>query len=145
MTAPTCPYCGEPARRASAADVYGPHRSQGFADRVFWHCQPCDAYVGTHPGTEVPLGTPAKAKLRKLRADVHAALDPLWRGSPRKRMRADAYAYLAQALGIDAQECHVGLFDEERCNAALSALRGVEVESIAGLADSARPTKDPAK
>lgn len=131
MPAPTCPYCGEPTKRLTGAELYGPFRSRGFEERVFWNCSECDAYVGCHPGTETALGTPAKAPLRKLRSQVHAALDPLWRGSARKRMRAEAYGYLAKALAIDPSDCHVGLFDEARCQEALAILAKATPEAIA--------------
>lgn len=136
-----CPYCGKPARRASAADVYGADKSASFSERVFWQCQPCDAYVGTHPGTDAPLGTLANRGLRRLRVQVHALLDPLWRGSPDKRMRTVAYAFLARRLGITERNCHVGLFDEALCERALSALRGVTVESLSAPIDSGRTRK----
>lgn len=136
-TAPACPYCGRPATAATAEEVYGPERSRGFRDARFWRCIPCEAYVGCHPGTDVALGTPAKEPLRKLRSQVHARLDPLWRTQARRgKARGEAYAFLARALGISAGECHVGLFDEARCLLALSRLQGVTMESI--RAESAR-------
>ena len=116
---PTCPYCSAPAALVGGDVVY-PHRPD-LASKRFWLCRPCDAYVGCHPGTTRPLGTPANADLRALRSQVHAALDPLWRSG--RMRRSEAYERLAVALGIPGEECHVGMFDEARCRAAFGALR----------------------
>jgi hypothetical protein len=94
-----------------------------LAEKRFWLCHPCDAYVGCHPGTTRPLGTPANADLRVLRSRVHAALDPLWKGG--RVRRSEAYERLAVAMGIPGEECHVGMFDEARCRDALAAIRSI--------------------
>jgi hypothetical protein len=118
---PICPYCSAPTALVKSDVVY-PHRPD-LAGKKFWLCHPCDAYVGCHPGTERPLGTPANADLRALRSKVHAALDPLWRGG--RLRRSEAYERLAVAMGIPGEECHVGMFDEARCRDALAAIRSI--------------------
>lgn len=111
-----CPYCGSRASNVTGADIY-PHRPD-LASKRFFACNPCGAWVGCHPDGK-PLGRLANAELRRAKQYVHAAFDPLWRG--RKMSRSGAYAWLARALNISTAECHIGMFDVERCRAAYRA------------------------
>jgi hypothetical protein len=117
-----CRYCGQPARLVSGDQIY-PHRPD-LARLKFWRCSPCDAWVGVHQGTDNALGILAKAELRRLKSRVHAAFDPIWlaEDKDRRMKRSEAYRWLAEGLGIPEEECHIGMFDEDRCNAALSFL-----------------------
>lgn len=115
-----CRYCNRPAQLVTGDRVY-PHRPD-LRQHKFWRCAPCGAWVGVHPGTDKPLGILATAELRRLKTLVHAALDPLWLKRPRRMKRGEAYAWLAKGLGITSDECHVGMFDEDRCRAALAFL-----------------------
>lgn len=123
-----CRYCGEPARLVNGDQVY-PHRPD-LAGLKFWRCTPCDAWVGVHNGTENPLGILAKAELRKLKTLVHAAFDPIWQ--KRGMGRSKAYRWLAEGLGISKEECHVGMFDEARCKAALAFLSAAKADQRTG-------------
>ena len=117
----TCPYCGKPAQLTTGDYIY-PHRHD-LADRHFWVCWPCDAYVGCHAkGAQVgrvtsdgtlPLGRLANAALRKAKSRAHAAFDPLWRSGNMKRRQA--YGWLASQLGIPVDDCHIGMFNEQQC------------------------------
>lgn len=123
---PTCPYCGQPAEKTTGAVVY-PHLRR-LAGKVMYRCQPCKAWVGCHDGTDKPLGRLANADLRKAKQDAHAAFDPIWEelafsGMSRSRARTQAYAWLAEALGIAVRDCHIGLFDEETCRRVVAACK----------------------
>lgn len=74
-----------------------------------------------HDGTDVAKGTPANKALREARKKAHAAFDPIWKTNQMKRR--DAYQWLASTLGIPVQECHIGMFNLERCNDALLACK----------------------
>ena len=113
-----CPYCGGGAALLNGGDIY-PHRGD-LVTKPFYACRPCGAWVGCHPGTTKPLGRLADQHLRKAKMRVHAKLDPLWRTGQIKR--SSAYARLADHLGIPASECHVGMFDLERCQRAEQVL-----------------------
>lgn len=119
MTASICPYCNNPAKLVNGSAVYP--RYPALADKLFWQCKPCDAYVGVHAGSERPLGRLANAELRKEKMAAHAAFDPLWKrkmardGIPKKAARAKAYKWLAEALSIPREECHIGMMDIARC------------------------------
>ena len=93
-----------------------PHRPDLF-DLVFYQCAPCDAYVGTHKGTKMPLGTLANAELRAARSRAHCAFDPLWKKGPISRRQA--YARLANKLYITTKDCHIAKFDLATCEATL--------------------------
>lgn len=149
MTRPTCPYCQAMAMRTTGATIY-PHRLD-LADKVFYWCPPCDAYVGTHATTGEPLGTLANANLRRLRSKTHAVFDPLWQEPARKdvtsiknlcrkypkpfeyfvpRYRTAAYAALAAALGIPVEDCHIGMFDAAQCRQVIHLCNSGELGSL---------------
>ena len=110
----TCNYCGKSAQLCSGSEVY-PHRKDLW-NRRFWVCKPCDARVGCHRGSITPLGRLANAELRKAKMEAHAAFDPLWRDKPRiLGDRRTAYLWLARQLRLTEHECHIGMFDVERC------------------------------
>lgn len=106
-----CPYCKCLTKYVSAEKIYG----KGVKDygMLYW-CQPCDAYVGCHKGTDQALGRLAKWDLRRAKKDAHAAFDPIWKLN--YMTRAEAYLWLAQALQIDSQWCHIGMFNTKTCN-----------------------------
>ena len=115
----SCPYCGCVAPLVTGEEVY-PHRRDLYA-KQFYACLPCGAWVGCHPGTTKPLGRLANAHLRQAKMRVHALLDPLWRSGAAKR--STVYARLSDHLSITPQECHVGMFDLERCANAERVLK----------------------
>lgn len=128
----TCQYCNQPAKLVTGKVVY-PHRSDLWSNKL-WYCETDLAWVGCHPGnpTNEPLGILADAELRRLKMRVHALFDPLWgrfKGStlpskpPFKGNRSAAYHWLSGALGIPGEQCHVGMFTNERCKEALRVLR----------------------
>ncbi len=113
-----CPYCGGQAKLVGGKAIY-PHRADLHA-RKFWQCAPCDAYVGCHKpnpqlgfdGTQ-PLGRLANAELRKAKSAAHESFDPIWQEEHMSRRAA--YAWLAKALGIPVERCHIGEFDVALC------------------------------
>jgi hypothetical protein len=120
MTAPICAECGATTRLTNGAEIY-PHRPD-LAQRAFWRCA-CGAYCGCHKGTDRPLGTPAGPTLRRERLMLHAQFDKLWKGSPARSARGEAYAWLGRELELTPPECHIGLFDAALCARAFRALR----------------------
>lgn len=108
---PRCDYCGRDAVLVTGADIY-PHLPELHA-KQFWCCAPCGAYVGCHPGTERPLGRLANAELRRAKVAAHGAFDLLWRARGWKRNAA--YRWLADQLGIDREQCHIGMFNVATC------------------------------
>lgn len=133
-----CPYCSARAENVGG-DVIYPHRPD-LADKRFWRCVPCDAYVGCHRGTSNPLGRLANAELRTAKIAAHAALDPIWRARlVRKRAvdpkytkgmaRGGRYKALAALLGIGQHECHIGMFDVARCRRVVEICKSGALEA----------------
>ena len=120
--APDCPYCGKPSEAADGTRIY-PHRPD-LADKLFFICAPCGAWVGTHRSTGQPLGRLANAELRRLKQSVHAVFDPLWEAKIRrdnctkKKARGAAYMWLADQMGIPREDCHIAMFNEDQCRKA---------------------------
>ena len=130
---PDCPYCAGPSELADSAEIYG--RPYG----PIYICRPCRAWVGVHKNTAhyvwpVPLGRLANDQLRKLKMRAHQAFDPFWRVAMRKygigkgKARSMGYRWLATKMGMPAQECHIGQFDEEQCLQAISICDGYRAE-----------------
>ena len=112
-----CPYCGKPSKLVGGNVIY-PHRPD-LAGKWFWHCSPCDAYVGCHPTTtgKKPLGRLANAELRAAKMKAHAAIDPYWREG--RLSRHEVYANLAVLMNLHKREAHIGMFDVEQCRKAI--------------------------
>lgn len=116
-------YCGECKRicdLVTGKEIY-PHRKD-LHSKKFYKCSEhrCGAYVGCHPNSEIPLGTPAGYETRKIRHEVHAALDPIWMS--KIMTRKGVYSKLAWCLGIERDDCHVGMFDFAMCQRALTEI-----------------------
>lgn len=125
-----CPYCDRETQLMTGDILYG---RKHFADKNFYVCKPCSAWVGCHPGTKVPLGIPANGELRANRAVVHGMFDPLWEAKARREKmskaeaRGKGYAWLAKQMGItDRRECHIGKFDLDQCRQAINILNEVK-------------------
>lgn len=113
-----CWYCGRPAQLVTGLAIYGPGYQTG--DKRFWYCKECEAWVGCHKGTEKPLGQLAKRPLRELRVFAHDALDEFRKQTG--ATRTEAYRLLAERLGISKKACHIGKFDEARCEEAIKIM-----------------------
>src|SRR5688572_15218640 len=100
---PTCPYCLQPAVKASTSEIYPGRKS--FSEAFFWVCHKCDARVGCHPNTDKPLGTLATISTRRARQATHSAFDRIWKaemlsqGISKRKARNSAYQWLAGQLG----------------------------------------------
>ena len=123
-----CAYCGSKVElRMTSKHVYG-----GRDFGPVWTCSnypTCDAYVGVHKSSNQPLGRVANKELRKWKKDAHALFDPLWRlkqrreGLSKKKARDAAYTWLAEQLGIEKDDCHIGMFDVDMCKRVVDVCR----------------------
>ena len=82
-------------------------------------CRECDAYVGLHPFTDIPLGTMADKLTRRARTTCKKPFEDIWKRKAMKRK--EAYAWLAKELNISEAECHFGRFNVAQCEAARDA------------------------
>lgn len=130
MTQVICQYCKQPAKRVTGEKIY-PHRKD-LRNKIFYLCSPCGAYVGCHLGTDNPLGILANAELRDLKKRAHAVFDPIWKKRLAEKQVADPkynkgmarggrYKKLAEVLGIEKRDCHIGMFSPELCKRTIEA------------------------
>lgn len=120
---PLCPYCGEFSKATTGKEMY-PHRPD-LHDLKFFKCHPCNASVGTHLKNGKPLGTLANPQTKGLRSKVHKLFDPIWR--TKKMRRNQAYTWLAEQMNIATKDCHIGMFDNAKCQQALEILKRGEL------------------
>lgn len=115
-----CVYCGGNTELVDDTEVY----SKSYGTKIYL-CRDCDAYVGCHIGTTKAKGTVANKELRRKRILAHQAFDKIAKTDlihtiypkkiPVRNRREKAYFWLAQELGIDFADCHIGMMDEEQC------------------------------
>lgn len=110
-----CPYCKSQAEYVDTAVIYR-GKSYGMA----YLCKPCDAYVGVHKGTDLPLGTLANKEDRIWRMKAHAAFDPLWKTGNMKRR--DAYSHMQRLMDMSAAEAHISRMTATQCQKLVSLL-----------------------
>lgn len=110
LPAPTVHECGTPVEIAHHQQVYGRDYSEW---PWMYRCAACDASVGMHPFTNIPLGTLADKALRDIRKACKQPFQVLWEHG--RMTRTEAYAGLAAHLGIEVEACHFGWFDAATC------------------------------
>ena len=115
-----CNYCQAAAQLHGGKDVY-PHRKD-LAERNFWVCWPCEAWVGCHIGGDgqQPLGELANEELRAARMSAHVAFDPLWKDGA--MTRDAAYQWLSEVTRIPRVRCHIGMMDAGECRLVVDAV-----------------------
>ncbi len=111
-----CPYCNKQANWVSNEKIYGRRYGKSY---MAWWCDPCNAYVGCHCNTKIPLGTMANKELREWRMKAHQKIDPLW--TSKQLSRKEVYQKLKDYFG---REIHIGETDIETCK---------EIIGISGL------------
>lgn len=100
--------------------------------RAIWRCpniDECSAYVGCHPGTDKPLGTPAREELRELRMQCHTQFDPLWKSKQMKRGKA--YVLMQRLLDLPEAQAHIGMLDHYQCELLLQKLAALKLSDQA--------------
>lgn len=80
----------------------------------------CKASHGAHPDG-APLGTPAGAATKAARIEAHAWFDKLWKGGLMKRTAA--YAWMREAMGMTADQAHIGHFDVATCSKLIELVK----------------------
>lgn len=129
------------------------HRSD-LAEKWFWRCEACQAHVGCHEaGRQVrgpeglvavsdgtlPFGTLANAVLRSARMAAHGVFDPLWRSG--RMRRSEAYAWMAEKLGLPFEGTHISMFDIVQCKRLMDAVDELGPRAPAEAAAAADETR----
>lgn len=119
-----CPCCNGPVRLVSNSEIYN-GREYGEWPYMYF-CKLCDAYVGLHPATDIPLGTMTTKVGREARKSSKTVFHKLM--DVRGCSRSDMYSWLAEKMGIPVGECHFGWFNEDQC-ATAEAICCIELKS----------------
>lgn len=106
-----CRYCGSPVVYTSNAEIYGREYGTGRC----YLCRNCGAFVGVHPGTDIPFGTLANEELREYRKEAHFWFDRIWKRPTRITTRYKAYGWLALKMELPREKTHIGMFEKEQC------------------------------
>lgn len=116
-----CDYCLNEIGTVDGSVIY-PHRKDLW-NLIYWYCKPCGAYVGCHKNSKdnAPLGRLANKELRFWKMKTHDYFDPLWRKG--NKNRKEAYQWLAEKLGINLNQCHIGYFTVEICKQTVEILK----------------------
>ena len=117
-----CPKCRSTVDLVNHAEIYG--KEYGWP--LLYLCCGCGARVGTHPGTDIPLGTLADERTIKARRETHELLDGLWRSNP-DRLRSRVYAALNQLMG---SQIHIGWLDFEGCQRVMTYCRTGQISRL---------------
>ena len=120
-----CPCCKGPVRLVNNSEIYN---GREFGEWPYMYfCKLCDAYVGLHPDTDIPLGTMATKVGREARKSSKTVFHKLmdFTGKNRNEM----YGWLAEKMGIARGECHFGWFDEQSC-ARAEAICSIEIKTL---------------
>lgn len=103
-----CNYCGSDTKKIGTEKIYG---GESFGLVLICVNYPaCDSYVGCHRNGE-PKGSLANGELRRWRRLAHSAFDAKWANGS----RSQCYAWLAKAMDIPPDKCHIGMFDIAQC------------------------------
>ena len=112
MQAMRCPYCGGKVIFRSADGIYNENK-YGTMLYVCSHYPQCDSYVRASKNSNIPVGTMANAKLRRLRTEAHREFDQLYKTG--RMDRNSAYKWLADLIGAPLSKAHIGLLGEYYC------------------------------
>jgi hypothetical protein len=121
--------CGLEAELVGGDKVY-PGRYD-LAERLFYRCKPCEAWVSCHETTMLPMGSLAGRELRELRRQAHALFDPLWQrkirrdGCSTRTARGAGYAWLSRETGIPKAKCHIGMMNADECRKVIALCESV--------------------
>ena len=117
-----CPYCGAEVLLKDATFIYNSKESKEWGKVYVCSNYPsCNAYVGCHKDTDIPLGRLANERLRTLKMEAHKQFDPLWKS--KFMQRREAYKWLSKELNIPISECHIGMFDIKMCQRVIHICR----------------------
>lgn len=116
-----CPYCRAKATLHPASYVFGDTARPGSLLYVCDRYPACNAYVGAHRKTKLPMGSLADGDLRHKRIEAHKAFDWMWRSG--LMTKAQAYRWMQAKLGIPASQAHIAKFSYYMCDQLISVCR----------------------
>lgn len=110
-------HCGRTAILKPASEIYHNPKLTGYL-YVCSNYPTCDSYVGTYPGTKIPMGTLADPELRKKRILAHQAFDQIWKQGIMSRNQA--YRWLADKFSLPLEHTHIAQFGAYLCEQVIA-------------------------
>lgn len=101
-----CPFCSGEVKLVNNQEVYG--RSVGLWPFAYACQDGCDAHVGVHADTNIPLGILANKELRTAKQCAKQSFHAMMIGCGMSRPAA--YKWLSLAMGIPLPQTHYGWF-----------------------------------
>lgn len=117
----TCDHCGQRVAIMTHEEIYG----QDYSDWPYvYSCTGCQARVGIHPQTDIPLGTLADLELRQMRTKGKMR----WKEQCAKRgfTRTQSYMWLAALLDCPKSEAHWGWMDKAQCKLVIDTMEALD-------------------
>ncbi|WP_113675887.1 zinc-finger-containing protein [Vallitalea guaymasensis] len=115
----TCPYCNSGTNFIERRKVFSGGEGNIY---ICLNYPECNSYVGVHKNTVIPLGSLANKELRLLRKECHYYFDYLYRKKAKQGYcfaKNKAYKWLSDAMMIQLDKAHIGMFGIEECNRAI--------------------------
>jgi hypothetical protein len=109
---------GTEAEKIWGSDVY-PNREDLYKKR-FYRCPACLNYVGTHKGSEKPLGVIPTPIFKNMHREIHSLIDPLWEFEGKEK-RNEVYRKMKKLMKLGRPYHTAELRTLEEHNTALSA------------------------
>ena len=112
-----CPYCGGKVTFRSADGIY----TENKFNTMLYVCSNyprCDSYVRAIPGTDIPVGSMANPKLRRLRLDAHRALSDIVKTGI--MTDKESYEWLQRLLQLSKDDAHIGCLNEFTCKQVIA-------------------------
>lgn len=102
----TCPFCAGEVKLVNNQEVYG--RSVGLWPFVYACQNGCDAHVGVHADTDIPLGILANKELRTAKQIAKQSFHAMM--YRHNMSRPNAYKWLAEKMELPLGHTHYGWF-----------------------------------
>ena len=115
--------CDVDARLITGREAY-PHRPD-LHKLPFWMCETCENFVGCHHKTAnrtKPLGCIPSLEMKRIRMQIHAIIDPLWKSGRMKR--GTVYSAMSNALGRQYHTADLRSIEEAKKMLSFAAALG---------------------
>ena len=123
-----CPYCGNSAYLKHKTEVLSKEKldmpiGKTMKSEYLYVCKnypQCDAMVWTYPGTHIPYGILADAKLRKKRMLAHDCICTIIRLEIMSKSKV--YAWLRSCLNYNKKLMHISKMDHAMCDEVINLM-----------------------
>ncbi len=101
---PICPYCGKFSEKTTGQVLFP--KKEYLANKVYYACKPCRAFVGTLPDKVTPMGRLSNAELRKNKKFAYDAFDRIIKDCV--MVRSTLVRRLSDEMKISIKDFNIG-------------------------------------